>query len=134
MSEENVELVRRVFDAYNQRDLDLMLSYGTEDLTLDVSESRSPNQGVYRGEAEVRAVWKTFVDAWDQLHWEPLELQALDADRVLSANRLTARGRGSGIEMTAHGAMIWTIRDGKVSQIRMFQSKAEALEATGLEE
>ena len=112
MSQENVDLVRRVFDAYNQHDLDLLLSYATEDVTLDWSASRGPYQGLYRGEPELRAFWKNFVDAWDEFHWEPLELQELDAGRVLSANRLTVRGGGSGIEMAGHGAVIWTIRDG----------------------
>jgi ketosteroid isomerase-like protein len=134
MSQENVDAVRRIFDAYNQRDIDLLLSYTADDVVLDWSGSRGPHRGVYRGKAELRAFWSNFVDAWDEFHWEPLEMQGLDPDRVLSANRLTVRGSGSGVELTGQGAIIWTIRNGKALHMKLFQSKPEALEAAGLRE
>jgi hypothetical protein len=44
------------------------------------------------------------------------------------------RGRGSGVQVDATAAQIWTITDGKARRIKLFQSKAEALEAAGLRE
>jgi len=44
------------------------------------------------------------------------------------------RGRGSGVEVEATGAQVWTIRDGKFQRAKLYQSKAEALEAVGLSE
>jgi ketosteroid isomerase-like protein len=134
MSQENVEIVRRAFDAYNQRDLDLMLSDAAEDLELDWSGSRGPYRGTYRGKAEVKAFWNSFVEAWAEFRWEPLEIRVLDSDRVLSANRLTVRGSDSGVELTGHGAVLWSIRDGKVRHLKLFECMAEALEAAGLRE
>jgi ketosteroid isomerase-like protein len=58
----------------------------------------------------------------------------LGDDRVLSVSRLQMRGRGSGVEVNASGASIWTIRDGKAAAVTLYQSKAQALEAAGLSE
>jgi hypothetical protein len=41
------------------------------------------------------------------------------------------RGRGSGVEVDAVGAQLWTIRNGKVRSVKLYQSKADALEAAG---
>jgi hypothetical protein len=45
-----------------------------------------------------------------------------------------ARGKGSGVVIEAHGASVWSVCDGKVTRAKLFQSKAEALEAVGLSE
>ena len=42
-----------------------------------------------------------------------------------------ARGKGSGIDMEAHGAMLWTLREARSARIKMFQNKDEALKAVG---
>jgi hypothetical protein len=45
-----------------------------------------------------------------------------------------ARGRGSGAEVKWSGALVWTIREGKVVRVVWFRTRAEALEAAGLSE
>jgi hypothetical protein len=55
----------------------------------------------------------------------------LDDDRVLSVSHLRMRGRGSGVDVNARGAAIWTIRDGEAAAVKLYQSKAEALEVPG---
>ena len=53
---------------------------------------------------------------------------------MIVVNRVRMRGRGSGVEVEATGAQVWTIRDGKFQRAKLYQSKAEALEAVGLSE
>ncbi len=56
-------------------------------------------------------------------------------DLVLALVRMTGRGRGSGaaVESGVDGH-VWTVRDGKVVAVRMWQGVREALEAVGLSE
>ena len=56
----------------------------------------------------------------------------MDEARVVVVNRVRGRGRGSGVEVDATGAQLWTITGGKVRSVKLYQSKAEALEAVGL--
>ena len=44
------------------------------------------------------------------------------------------RGRGSGVEVDAVGAQLWTIHDGKAQSVKLYQSKDDALAAAGLRE
>jgi ketosteroid isomerase-like protein len=134
MSEENVEVVRRIIDAINRRDVDAVVESATDDFVTDWTNSRGLLSGVHRGRDQVRAAFETFLDPWDSLRWEPKEVIELGDDRVLTVSRLQMRGRGSGVEVNARGASIWTIRDGKAAAITLYQSKAEALEAAGLRE
>ena len=134
MSEESVGAVRKVFAAFNQHDPDLLVGSLAEDCIADWSASIGPDKGVYRGRAEVRAFYEGLLSAWADVRWEPLEMLELDGARVLSVNRLSGRGRGSGVEVAGSGAIIWTVRNGEVADLRLFQNKHEALEAAGLSE
>jgi len=134
MSEENVELVRREFELWNRRDVDGALEMAAADIVMDWSNSRGPAKGVHRGKEEVRKFWGSFLEAFDAMQWEPTEIIELNATQVLVVTHFQARGRGSGIEVDASGAQLWTVRDGEVQSVKLFQSKAEALDAAGLPE
>ena len=62
------------------------------------------------------------------------EIIEVDESRVIAVNHVRMRGRGSGIEVDAVGAQLWTISEGKGRSIKLYQSKADALEAAGLSE
>ena len=134
MSQENVEIVRRAFELWNRRDIDGALEISADDITMDWSNSIGPAKGVHSGREGVRKFWTSFLEAFESMHWEAKEVIELDASRALAVTHLQARGRGSGVEVDASGAQLWTIRDGKVQSVKLFQSKAEALEAAGSEE
>jgi ketosteroid isomerase-like protein len=134
MSLENVEVVRRIIDAINRRDIDAVVERVTDDFVADWSNSRGLLSGVYRARDQAREAFELFLEPWDSLRWEPEELIELGDDRVLTVSRLQMRGRGSGVEVNAGGASIWTIRDGRAAAITLYQSKAEAVEAAGLRE
>jgi ketosteroid isomerase-like protein len=134
MSQENVEVVRRIIDAINRRDVDAVVEAATEDVVVDWSNSRGLLSGVHHGKEMAREAFETFLEPWDSLQWELEELIELGDDQVLTVSRLQMRGRGSGVQVNASGASIWTIRDGRVAAISLYQSKVEALEAAGLSE
>jgi ketosteroid isomerase-like protein len=134
MSQGNVEVVRRILGAINRGDVDAAIESASEDFEADWSNSRGLLSGIHRGRDEAREGFKTFLEPWESLRWEPEELIELEDDRVLVVSHIRMRGRGSGVEVSATGASIWTIRDGEAAAMKLYQSKAQALEAAGLSE
>jgi ketosteroid isomerase-like protein len=132
MSQENVEMVRRAIDSINRGHL--AMEDTADDFEMDWSNSIGPLSGVYRGPEQVQKILDSFRDAWDQLQWEIQEVFDLDGERVLVVNRVRMRGRTSRVEVEATGVQLWTIRKGKLAGVKLYQSKAEALEAVGLSE
>jgi ketosteroid isomerase-like protein len=133
MSEENVAKVRAIFDAINRGDLDEAFTYIPADFVADWAEANSPESGVYRTHEEIRRVFERFREPWSDFEW--FESEIIDAgDLVVRVGGVRARGEGSGIEVSARGATVWTFREGTPVSFRFFQSKEEALEATGLSE
>ena len=126
---ENVEVVRRVVDAINRADIDAFADAISEDFEIDFSNSRAPMRGVYRGRDQAREFLKSFLEPWASLEFVMEELIELEDGRILQAGGLRTRGDGSGVEVTAQGATIWTVRDGEIAAVKLYQSKEEALEA-----
>jgi ketosteroid isomerase-like protein len=134
MSEENVELVKRVYEAAAQRDSEAVLSMYDPGIEWDVSRSRMARlvgEGVYQGHDGLRRFFRAYHDAWQDISYSFDEL--IDAgEKVISVDVETARGQLSGadVELTQYG--VWTIRDGKIIQAAWFSAREEAFEAAGL--
>ena len=132
MSEENVDIVRRAVESFNELGFD---SVGTSDLVTDDVEFHEPPEQpaprVARGREEVRTLAGEFDSAWEEHKSEPQEIRAVDADRVLLVTVEHFKGR-DGIELEAPLASIFTLRDGKIARWQAFWDKQKALEAAGL--
>ena len=124
---ESVELVRRLIDGLNRGDYEGLVQACSEDFELDFSASRGPLSAVYRGREGAREFWAAFTEPWASLEWETEEIVELDEGRVLTVSPVRARGSESGVEVNAKGAATWTIRDGEVAEVKLFQTKEEAL-------
>jgi ketosteroid isomerase-like protein len=133
MSQQNVEVVRRVF-AFGGSDPDSNLEFIDADAVFDWTASRAPYSGIYRGHAEIRRFWQGFLEAWDEWTAEVQDAIEVDPETVVCATHFRARGKGSGIVIEGHGASVWSVRDGKVTRAKLFQTRAEALRAAGLSE
>jgi ketosteroid isomerase-like protein len=131
MSRENLELVRRVFEAFNSEDIERILALMHPELEVVIPAELSAEPDVYRGPEGIRRYMSTFQEAMDEIRFEPERLW--DAgESVVVALRLTARGRETAIEVEQRSAGVWRIRDGKVAGVRAFASQEQALEAAGL--
>jgi uncharacterized protein len=131
-SQERIEVVRRAIDAFNNRDLDAVMRELGPEAEVDWSRSRGVEAGIYRGYDACRGFWSTFLDTFDRVTVAPDEF--IDSgDHVVVPNRALARGRG-GIEVAARSAAVVTLRDGRIVAWRLYQERAEALEAVGLRE
>jgi ketosteroid isomerase-like protein len=135
MSQENVEVVQRLYDAIARRDSEAVLDLYDPDVEWDMSgypygdmlERRS------RGHAALRAFWRELYEAWESYEHDCHEL--IDAgDQVVSIVTDRGRGRASGadVEISAYG--VWTIRAGRIVRAEWFSTREDALEAAGLSE
>ena len=131
MSEENVEIVRRILAMLDQGDdpLDLV----APEFVMDFSRRRL-NPVVVRGRDEVRAFAEGDGQMWEGGHlaYQPKEL--IDAgDKVLAFVRVSGRGHASGVEVEADTWAVWTFREGKPVDWTYFgDDRASALKAVGL--
>src|SRR5512133_13441 len=137
MSEENVELARRGYEAFARGDLDAVL--GLLDSHIEVrpggilSTGEIMGEGPYRGHAGFLKYAEQWLEPWEEYQLIPEEF--IDAgDRVVVIYRAVGRGKGSGIEIESRQAHVWTIRDGKAVRWEIFARREEALRAAGLRE
>jgi ketosteroid isomerase-like protein len=133
MSQENVEIVRRVIDARNRGDRDAAFAYAAPDIEFDFSNSAGPWAGIYRGVVATMRLWDEMDEVFGEFRWVPQEF--IDTgDAVVVTMRFHSRGRGSGVETVSRGAQVYWLKDGKVVRYRQCQNRADALEAAGLRE
>jgi len=135
MSEQNLEVVRRIYAAAARRDPDAVLAEYDPEVEWDVSRShmaRLVGEGFYRGHDGLRRFFGAYHDAWEEVSYGFDELIDAGDDTVLSVDIERARGRSSGAEVELRQYAIWTIRNGKVIRAAWFASRADALDAAGL--
>ena len=131
MSRENVELVKAAIEAWNREDWDTALQNAAPGCELDMSRAVGPVSGVL-DLAQLRLVLVDFAEHFESARVEPHEF--IEAgDLVVVPWTLHVRGRG-GIEAASRVAIVWTIRDGAIERMSMYQERQEALEAVGLSE
>jgi uncharacterized protein len=132
MSWENLEIVRRMYDAYVTGDFEESLTCLDSEIEFS-TPAEEPGGGTYQGHRGVIEAMTKWTGAWEEYRVEVEDLVDLD-DHVLAAIRQRGRGRGSGVEVENQVFQLWTLRNGKVVQARMYYDQAEALEAVGLRE
>ena len=131
MSQENVEIVRRAYAAFNRGDLESLDDVISADCIMDWSQSQGPQKGVYHG-LDGAARWIAAIrEAFEEFELAPSEYIG-SGDRIVVPTRVTGRGRGSGVAVEASGTTLWEIRDGRVDRFVLYQGREEALEAAGL--
>ena len=129
MSQENVEIVRRFERSWSRQDLDAALECVDSEMEFDWSDSMGPFRGTYKGHEGIAEFWAQMLDAWEHFSPEMEEAIECGAEDLITVDVVRAQGKGSGVPIEARGAMLWTLRDGKIVRAKMFQTKEEALEA-----
>jgi ketosteroid isomerase-like protein len=133
MSKENVELVRKLLEVYNERSFEENVDLIDPDIVWDMSRVELPDGTSYTGPWEFRNFFNAWEEGFASEHMEAEEM--LDAgDRVVVMVHHRGRGRLSGIEVDQRFAMVWTLRAGRAVRMDMYPTREEALEAVGLSE
>ena len=135
MSQENVELLKKAYEAFARGDVEAVLERLDPD--VDWRPAIAPILGVdaVRGREAVRDfLTRDLFEGFDQFRAEPLEFDDLGDDAVLVTARYVGRGESSGIELDQTFATLYRLRDGKAVSMRDYSTRAQALEAAGLSE
>ena|SRR5437016_5579132 len=133
MSQENVEIARKVIDAWNRRDAKLALTYLAPEIEWMPAGPAAVERAVYRGYEEVASGFAATWDTWDRFEFEESEMRDL-GDSVLWLGHVKMRGSASHVELDQEFAVHGLVRDGKLIRVLTFLSWREALEAVGLAE
>ena len=138
MSEENVEVVRRLYEAVARRDTEAALSLYHPEIEFDGSRHRwsellGGKYERFRGTEALRSWAREYYSAWEDLDDHLDEVIDAGGDQVVSIVTTRGRGRASGIDVELAGsAGVWTVRDGLIVKVVWYSTAEDALGAVGL--
>lgn len=133
MSRENVELIQRLYEAFNEGDMDRAVAEFDADIVWRFPEG-VPGATEVRGREEARTLLKGYRNAWETFTITAEEFIPVGDDRLIVPNHHRGRGRGSGVETETRFCDVWTFRHGKAVAFQGCWTKDEALEAVGFSE
>jgi ketosteroid isomerase-like protein len=128
MSEENVEIVRRAYDALDGRDWEALFSDTRPEFRMETQL-----QGSYRGREAVQAFLEDQDDSFGSWSTEPQEFFDTK-DQVAVIVKVTAKPKGSSAAIEIKNGHLWTLQGGAILSLTTFPKPGEALEAAGLSE
>jgi ketosteroid isomerase-like protein len=132
MSQENVELLRPVYDKWAEGDFRAGRELLDSDITT-VWAQDFPTAGTYHGPDGHAAAMREWLSAWTDLKLEAERF--VDAgDSVVVPFVVRARGQESGAEVERRWAHVWTLHDGRVVRFEVHLDIREALKAVGMAE
>jgi len=125
MSQENVELVRAVYEGWARGDFTGIDSFHPE---IEFEMVDWPHQTRVRGIEAMSSTWRATLSAWDDFRAIPTEY--VDCGRnVLVINHIEGSGKESGADVSAETATVWTVENGLVTRMALYWDTARAREA-----
>jgi ketosteroid isomerase-like protein len=131
MSREDVEIVRRVWEAAERRDDDAVFALYDSGIVWE-SKFSGPLEvgGLYYGHEGVRRFFRDWLESF--------ETYAAHADTFIDAGgavvvryRVSGRGKESGAPVQMDRWNVYRIRDGLITRVEIFETEAEAFGAAG---
>jgi ketosteroid isomerase-like protein len=132
MSQENVDLVRSIFAAWERGDY---TSTEWAHPEIEFAFADDPLLGSWKGRTGLAEGWGGFLKAWEEFRVKAEEYRELDGERVLVLVHFGGRGKTSGLEvarMRTKGANLFHVRDGKVTRLVLYNDHERALAELGL--
>ena len=134
MSQENVEIVRSIFAAWERGDY---TSAEWADPEIEFVGFDGPTRGSWTGLAAMAEAWRETLTAFEELRAVADEYRVLDDARVLVLMHFSGRGNTSGLELgdiRMNGANLFHVRDGKVTRLVTYWDRERAFADVGLSE
>jgi ketosteroid isomerase-like protein len=133
MSQENVEAVRQLVQAFNRRDLPAMTRWFDAEIEWMPGGPAAVERPVYRGLDEVSGGFATTWEAWDVFRLDEHEVRDL-GESVLWLGRSHLRGGASHVDLDEEFAIHLLMDGGKIVRMHGFPAWQDALQAAGLRE
>jgi ketosteroid isomerase-like protein len=131
MPNENVEIVRRMYEAFDRGDLEAALGCFDPGVVLDARHR--VDGGIAHGREALAATVAEWIGTWDGWRENVEEMRDVD-NRVMVISTQGGRGKESGIEWENRFAMLFDVERGQITRWTIYDDVDEALEATGLRE
>ena len=133
MSQENVEIVRTLYEVWNGRNgRDGALAFLADDFEF-VNPPYAVEAGIRHGQAGWSEAMDSLDAAFHRHEHEVHETRDL-GDRVLCFTTFVAKTSPDSVAWRQDEPHLWSLRDGKVFRFQWFHHRAEALAAAGLSE
>ena len=133
MSQENVEIVRRALDAWNNQDFESAMSLVDPAIEVEVAVG-SPVDGTYRDHAGLTQFMAEFWGQFETFHSDLRDCDHVGDGQVLLHVHHHGIGRESGAAVEMPSWQVFSLQAGRITRWRNFRSRQEALEAAGLSE
>jgi ketosteroid isomerase-like protein len=133
MSEENLERLRQVTDAFNRRDLAAFLSCCDPNVEI-VSSRVLIGAPTYRGREAVERFFRDMAVAWEELRVEPRDILPAGPEAFVVVAEASGKGKTSRASLESRRAAHIELSQGKAQRCEFFASEQDALEAAGLSE
>jgi len=134
MSQENVEVVRSIFAAWERGDFS---SAEWAHPGIELVSRDGPAPGSWIGVAATAQTWREVLSAFEELRCGADEYRLLDDERVLVLMHFSGRGKTSGLqvgEVHMKGANLFHVQSGKVTRLVLWWDRERALSDLALRE
>jgi ketosteroid isomerase-like protein len=128
MSRENVEIIRRMYEAFHGGDADGALAYFDPEVVVDAS--RRVDGGIGHGREELNTIITRWLGTWEEWREEIEEMRDLGSQVFVIATQ-RGRGKGSGVEVENRYALLYEVHGDQITRMTVYIEPAEALEAAG---
>ncbi len=137
MSQANVEILERTFDAFGRGDMAAALRAYAADVDWDVSQDiwgAVMGGGRYGGAEGIKSWLRDLYGAWERFEMHAVEHIDVGHSQVVTVLAARGRGRASGIDVEHHPAGVSTLAGDKIVRVVWFPTRGKALEAVGFVE
>ena len=133
MSQENVDVVRAAYDAFQRGDLEAVSLLHDPSIEWHTSVE-DPDAAIHRGPIAVRRYFEGYLETFPGLRADLEECVEAPGDRVLATTHYTGRARASGMDMDWRQWLLYTVAEGLIVRVEEYFDRDQALEAAGLRE
>jgi ketosteroid isomerase-like protein len=121
----NLDLVRSAFEAFDVGDAESVVATLHPEVECHVSP-RMMNAGTWHGVDGYLEMASAWFEAWEDLHYEVVELEAPDDRHVLATLRQIGTGRGSGVPVEMDVFFLFEAEDGRARRLHIYPDRESA--------
>jgi ketosteroid isomerase-like protein len=132
VSEDNLDIMRREWEAWLERDMDALAAFWDPEVVWDLEHFQNWPESSHEGVDAVRRFLTDWLEMWAEYEIDIEEVLPAPDGRVVSLYTTRAKGRESDLPMVLDVALIATFRNGKIIRFDAYDNRAEALNEVGL--